>query len=73
MRFSTLILILGLLTTSLLTAQKLKTKKDRSDFHKTIYQFDKETKKSHGWYYKILESSGDTLVKGRYKQGTREG
>ncbi|WP_373075494.1 hypothetical protein, partial [Zeaxanthinibacter enoshimensis] len=46
---------------------------ERSDFHKTIYQFDKETKKSHGWYYKILESSGDTLVKGRYKQGTREG
>ncbi|NNF19206.1 MAG: hypothetical protein HKN61_05475 [Flavobacteriaceae bacterium] len=71
MRLSILTLSLGLLTAVSLNAQKFKTKKERSNFHKTIYQLDKETKKHHGWYFKINEASGDTLVKGRHDQGNR--
>ncbi|MDC6350987.1 hypothetical protein PP178_05440 [Zeaxanthinibacter sp. PT1] len=73
MKLSILTLSLGLFTAVSLNAQKLKTKKERSNFHKTIYQLDKETKKQHGWYYKINDSSGDTLVIGQHDQGRRVG
>jgi hypothetical protein len=56
-----------LLSTCLLVhGQELKTKKINSQYFTEIFQVDKTSKQKQGTYFKILNLTKDTLIKGQY-------
>lgn len=53
--------------------QKLKTQKKITQLFKEIYQVDKKSKLKNGFYYKLSNSTKDTLVVGQYLNNEKSG